>query len=313
VLSLIVGPAGKPGPAGKNGIAGKDVKIGPAGPAGEQGPAGPAGEQGPAGPAGEQGPAGPAGEQGPAGAGGAGGAGPAGASVVTTRFVANSTLANTNCGGRGGAAFTVGNITSYACDGGGGGGGGTLGTGQGVVDVIGCASSDTETQGVTVRLLHHFDNSPQRKDFFLDGITLENLPTNCARPGNEMKLSFFIQTGALLNQDSTAKQLYESGKSVICSHNFSNDDLYPTESNPELNLKLVNTTNSRFNKITLNGASEMRIDFSCFKGDDAGDLVLLGGNSISQQTEYGDGLSVISTRDIYGAISFEFSTPPVTP
>ena len=297
VLSLIVGPQGKPGPAGRPGVAGKDGKPGPAGAAGAQGPAGPAGAQGPAGPAG------------PAGAGSAGPAGPAGASVSSVRV--NTGLAA--CGGGGGASFTVGGQTTYACDGTGGGGGSGLGLGQGSVNIVGCAAEDAEAN-VAVVLLHHFDNSRQRKDFFLDGIILKNLPKNCVLAGNQMVLTFFIQDGALLNQDTSAKNLYDRGQSVVCIHDFSIADTYPTLSNASLNLQLVNESNARSERISLDRSTEMRIPFSCYKGNDDGDPVNSSGtpvviseDMVRQVTEYGDGLSVISTRDVYDSVVFEFS------
>jgi hypothetical protein len=280
VLSLIVGPQGKPGPAGKNGIAGKDGKPGPAG------PAGPAGAQGPAGPAGAQGPAGPAGA---GGAGPQGPAGPAGASVVTTRV--NSGLAA--CGGGGGASFTVGNVTTYACDGT-GGGGGTLGTGQGLVNVIGCASDDTQTQGVTVRLLHHFDNSTQRKDFFLDAIVLENLPANCARAGNLMNLSFYIKEGTPFYSNGG----YDGGQAFECTHTFTISEANSISLSTNINLKLVNLNNSRLvaGKITTDDADDLRIDFRC-------DAPIQDKPYDSDEVAN----SIISTRDIYGSIAFEFT------
>ena len=293
VLSLIVGPEGKPGPAGKNGIAGKDGKPGPAGPAGAQGPAGPAGAQG------------------PAGAGGAGPAGPAGASVVTTRFAANSTLANANCSGRAGALFSVGGVASYACDGsGGGGGGGTLGTGQGVVDVIGCGVSDSESQGVTVRLMAHFDNSPQRRDFFLDGIGLYNVPTNCARAGNLMKLSFFIQDGEPFYQSTDFDLRYESSQTFECTHEFTPSEATAISGSGEnFNLKLVNLNNSRLDagKIIIGDSPEnLRINFEC--DSPVQDKIPTSPNVPIDNSNRAN--SIIGTRDIYGAISFEFSPQP---
>jgi hypothetical protein len=279
VLSLIVGPQGKPGPAGKNGIAGRDGRPGPAGPAGPAGAAGLTGAQGPAGPAGA--------------AGAAGGAGAPGASVVSTRV--NSGLAG--CGGGGGASFTVGGVTTYACDGSGGGGGPTLTSGQGVVDVIGCAASDTETQGVTVRLLHHFDNALQRRDFFLDGIVLEDLPKNCARAGNRMTLSFFIQDGVpfFANGGYTRNQEFE------CTHTFTVAEADEISDFEKLNLKLINENNSRLvaERIAINENEDLRIDFRCDapiqdKPYDSADIAK----------------SIISTRDMYGSIAFEFTAQP---
>jgi hypothetical protein len=297
VLSLIVGPQGKPGPAGKNGIAGRDGRPGPAGPAGPAGAAGLTGAQGPAGPAG------------PAGAGGAGAPG---ASVVTARFDADSVLARDNCGGRPGAKFTVGNSVSYACDGG-GGTGGSLGAGLGTVNIAGCADSDPESN-VTLVVLNHFDNSLDRRDFFLDGIVLKDLPKNCVKVDNQMVLTIYIQTSEpLLNRDSEAKALYLGVKSVVCIHDFSSEDVYPTGTAPKLNLQLLDDTNSRANRTPLNTISEMRISFSCFKGDEYGDPIgddefpeLLIDNMEPQPTQYDGGLSVISARDIGSSITFEF-------
>ena len=285
VLSLIVGPEGKPGPAGKNGIAGKDGKPGPAG------PAGPAGAQGPAGPAG------------PAGAGGAGPAGPAGASVVTTAIAVGAGA----CSGKGGASFTVGGVTTYACNGSGGGGGGTLGTGQGVVDVIGCGVSDSESQGVTVRLLHHFDNSPQRRDFFLDGIVLDNVPTNCARAGNLMKLSFFIQDGEPFYQSTDLRLRYESGQTFECTHEFTTSEATAiSDSGENFNLKLVNLNNSRLDagKIVIGDSTEnLRINFECDAPVQDEDPTRP--NVTIDDSNRAD--SIIGTRDIYGSIAFEFT------
>ena len=291
VLSLIVGPQGKPGPAGKNGIAGRDGRPGPAGPAGPAGAAGLTGAQGPAGPAGA--------------AGAAGGAGAPGASVVTTRFDANTPLANNYCDGRAGASFTVGGgLPAVACDGSGGGGGPTLTSGQGVVDVIGCAESDTETQGVTVRLLHHFDNAPQRRDFFLDGIVLEDLPTNCARAGNRMTLSFFIQDGDPFFVNTVEALQYESSQAFECTHTFTTAEANAISALDNLNLvnlKLINENNSRLvdNRITINDEEDLRIDFRC--------------DAPIQDEPYDSAdiaKSIISTRDMYGSIAFEFTAQP---
>ena len=288
VLSLIVGPEGKPGPAGKNGIAGKDGKPGPAGPAGAQGPAGPAG---------------PAGAQGPAGAGGAGPAGPAGASVVTTRFAANSTLANANCSGRAGALFSVGGVASYACDGSGGGGGGTLGTGQGNVDVIGCSTLENP---VKVVLVHSFDNS--RREFFLNGITFENVSPDCIKDGNKMVLTMSIQSDTLFwgsdNQDK-----YISGDVIECRHPFVNSDLTENQRNsPSINLKVFNQSNLRARSVIGEnlGADDVPIPFSCRISERAGEVL---SPTIPIVMDVA-GKSIISTRDMYGAISFEFSPQP---
>jgi hypothetical protein len=298
VLSLIVGPQGKPGPAGKNGIAGRDGRPGPAGPAGPAGAAGLTGAQGPAGPAGA--------------AGAAGGAGAPGASVVTARFGANTSLANTYCGGRAGASFTVGGgLPAVACDGSGGGGGPTLTSGQGVVDVIGCAESDTETQGVTVRLLHHFDNAPQRRDFFLDGIVLEDLPTNCAREGNQMTLSFFIQEGDPFFVNSDLDLRYRKDQAFVCTHEFDSDDadvISALDNVNLVNLKLINLNNSRLvdGKIAINNAEDLRINFAC-------DAPVQDKNPTAPNvriTDSNKAKSIISTRDMYGSIAFEFTAQP---
>jgi hypothetical protein len=243
VLSLIVGPAGKPGPAGKNGIAG------PAGRDGAQGPAGPAGANGAPGANGAQGPAGP---QGPAGAKGDKG------------------------------------------DPGTGGGGGTLFPGQGVVNVIGCASDDAESN-VKVVLLHHFDNSIGRRDFFLDGIVLENLPISCARADNDMNLTFSIQDGSPFFRSTTPSLRYNSGQTFECNHTFNSSE-YATISgnNPAtFNLKMVNADNARYvaGKIQVTNPDDLRINFTC---------------DAPIQDEDSPANSVIGTRDIYGAISFEF-------
>jgi hypothetical protein len=109
------GPAGPQGPAGPKGDPGAvtvvdgGVLVGPAGP---QGPQGPAGATGPQGPIGAPGSAGPAGATGPAGAQGATGpAGAAGASVVVTPLAPGPICPF------GGAQFTVGTATGYACNG----------------------------------------------------------------------------------------------------------------------------------------------------------------------------------------------------
>ena len=289
VLSLIVGPQGKPGPAGKNGIAGRDGRPGPAGPAGPAGAAGLTGAQGPAGPAG------------PAGAGGAGGAGAPGASVVTTRV--NSGLAG--CGGGGGASFTVGGITSYACDGEGGGGGPTLISGQGVVNVVGCAVTDTETQGVTVRLLHHFDNALQRRDFFLDGIVLEDLPTNCALAGNRMTLSFFIQDGDPFFVNTVEALRYKSSQAFECTHTFTTAEANAISALDSVNLKLINLNNSRLvdSKIIVNNDEDLRINFAC----DAPVQDKVPTDRNVEITDLNLAKSIISTRDMYGSIAFEFT------
>jgi hypothetical protein len=290
VLSLIVGPEGKPGPAGRNGIAGKNGRPGPAGPAGAQGLAG------------AQGPAGPAGGSGAPGAPGA-----PGASVVTTPFDASSPLA-ANCNGRAGVRFTVGVGTpSYACNGG-GGGNATLGTGQGIVDVIGCAAGELETQGVTVRLLHHFDNSPLRRDFFLDGIVLENLPKNCARAGNQMKLSFFIQDGEPFYRNPVLALRYQSSWAFECTHEFTSSEAEDISGGDDetVNLKLVNRNNSRLldDKIVIgNPPDNLRIDFACDRPiqDEPRPDPNVPRNELTPAD------SVIGTRDIYGSIAFEFT------
>jgi hypothetical protein len=217
------------------------------------------------------------------------------------------------CGGGGGATFTVGGQTTYACDGTGGGTGGALGVGQGSVNIVGCAAEDAEAN-VKITLFHHFDNSRDRKDFFLDGIALRDVPKNCVLAGNQMVLTFFIQAGDLLNKDTTARDLYRSGQSVVCIHDFSNTDTYPILLNATLNLQLVNDSNTRSGRITLDPDTEMRIPLSCFKGNDDGDPVNSFGTPaatiermIPQLTEYDGGLSVISTRDVYESVVFEFS------
>jgi hypothetical protein len=212
------------------------------------------------------------------------------------------------CGGKGGASFTVGGgAPSYACNGGGGGDGPpTLNTGQGIVRIAGCSDGDADAN-VTVTLLHHFDNSDNRRDFFLDGIVLKDLPRNCAKIDNQMVLTFFIQTGQLLNQDSNARLEYDSGKSVICIHDFSADDVYPSSPGSKMNLKLINDDNERFTRIAFDPTSEMRIDFTCYKGNSDGDPELLNGELIPQVVQKANKLSVIGTRDIYGSIAFEFS------
>jgi hypothetical protein len=215
--------------------------------------------------------------------------------VITTRI--NSGLAGCDSGR--GASFTVGNVTTYACDGT-GGGGGTLGAGQGLVNVIGCASDDTQTQGVTVRLLHHFDNSPQRKDFFLDGIVLEDLPANCARSGNLMNLSFYIQDGAPFFTNGG----YISGQAFECTHTFTSAEASAISTFTTVNLKLVNRNNSRLlaEKIEIDPSRDLRIDFRC-------DAPIQDNPYNSDEVAN----SIISTRDVYGSIAFEFSTPPQTP
>lgn len=81
-----------------HGAPGAAGPAGPAGPQGVQGPAGVAGPMGPAGPAGPQGPQGP---QGPAG-------------VSTTAITIAKGDANCPYGG---TRFTVGTVTTYACNG----------------------------------------------------------------------------------------------------------------------------------------------------------------------------------------------------
>jgi len=201
---------------------------------------------------------------------------------------------------------------SYACDGG-GGTGGTLGAGLGTVNIAGCADSDPDSS-VTLVVLNHFDNSLNRRDFFVDGIVLKDLPKNCVKVGNQMVLTIYIQTvEPLLNRDAEAKALYQGVKSVVCIHDFSIDDVYPTGTDPKLNLQLLDNTNSRANRTPLNTSSEMRIGFSCVRGDEYGDPIgddefpeLLIENMERQLTQKDGGLSVISARDIGSSITFEF-------
>ena len=253
VLSLIVGPQGKPGPAGRNGIAGRDGRPGPAGPAGLAGAQGPAGAAGPAGPTGAAGPAGATGAQGPAG--------------------------------------------------GGGGGGGTLGTGQGNVDVIGCSTLEDP---VKVLLVHSFDNS--RREFFLNGITFENVSPNCIKAGNRMVLTMSVQSGALFYADQNE---YISSDVIECIHPFSDLDLTAAQRvGPPINLKVFNTTNSRANQFIGGanlGADDVQIPFNCRISERSGVVLNYRDPILMENT---DGKSIISTRDIYGAISFEFSPQP---
>jgi hypothetical protein len=283
VLSLIVGPQGKPGPAGRPGVAGKDGKPGAAG------PAGPAGAQGPAGPAGAQGPAGPA------GAGSAGPAGPAGASVITTSIPSGADA----CGGRGGASFTVGGQTSYACNGGGGGGGPSLETGQGNVEVVGCSTSENP---VKVVLIHYFDNS--RKEFFLDGIVFQQLSPNCIVSSNEMVMTLQIQDDDLFYAD---QDQYIPGDIIECNHSFATAGLTGNQRDlPSIDLNVFNESNARAN-LRLGGdnlgVNDVRIPFDCRITERNGNLL---NNSISIVMDENN-RSVISSRDVYGAISFEFS------
>jgi hypothetical protein len=283
VLSLIVGPQGKPGPAGRPGPAGKDGRPGPAGAAGAQGPAGPAGAQGPAG---------------PAGAGSAGPAGPAGSSVVTTSIASGGSA----CGGRGGASFTVGGQTTYACNGGGGGGGPSLETGQGNVEVVGCSTSENPVQVV---LIHYFDNS--RKEFFLDGVVFKQLSPNCIVSGNQMVMTLKIQDGNLFYND---QDQYLSGDVIECTHSFATSGLTGNQSDlPVINLKVFNESNTRANQRIGGGnlgAEDVRIPFACRITERDEDLLP---NPISIVMDENN-RSVISSRDVYGAISFEFSPRP---
>ena len=270
VLSLIVGPAGKPGLAGKNGIAGKDGKAGPAGPAGAQGPAG---------------------------AGGAGGNGTPGESVTTTTIAVGAGA----CAGKGGASFTVGGQTTYACNGG-GGGGPTLGTGQGNVDVVGCSTLEDP---VKVVLVHYFDNS--RKDFFLDGITFENLAPNCIVPGNQMVLTLSIQNGNLFYSD---QENYIPGDVIECTHPFINSDVTASQKlQDSINLKVFNSSNIRANRYIGENltSNDVPIPFDCGISEREGAPLR---SPIPIAMDNLSGKSNISTRDIYGAISFEFTPQP---
>jgi hypothetical protein len=283
VLSLIVGPQGKPGPAGRPGVAGKDGRPGPAGAAGAQGPAGPAGAQGPAGPAG-------AGSAGPAGP-----AGPAGASVIKIDIP----LGADACGGRGGASFTVGGQTSYACNGGGSGGGPSLETGQGRVEVVGCSTSRNPVQVV---LIHYFDNS--RKEFFLDGVVFKQLSPNCIVSGNEMVMTMKIQDDNLFYADQNQ---YLPGDVIECNHSFATAGLTGNQRDlPSINLKVFNESNARANQRIGGenlGAEDVRIPFDCRITERDGNLLSAFDPILMDENNR----SVISSRDVYGAISFEFS------
>ena len=125
-LDVAIGAAGVAGPTGADGA------TGPTGPQGEMGPVGPEGPQGPTGPVGPQGiqgevgPAGPAGPQGNTGATGPTGAqgptGPTGANGINGTNGASVTITalavgNANCP-NGGTQFSLGGVTSFACNGG---------------------------------------------------------------------------------------------------------------------------------------------------------------------------------------------------
>jgi hypothetical protein len=287
VLSLIVGPQGKPGPAGRPGPAGKDGRPGPAGPAGAQGPAGPAGAQGPAG---------------PAGAGSAGPAGPAGASVFTDTIRVGAEA----CDGLGGASFTVGGQTTYACNGGGSGGGPSLETGQGKVEVVGCSTSQNPVQVV---LIHYFDNS--RKEFFLDGVVFKRLSPNCIVSGNQMVMTLKIQDG---DQDGNLffndQDQYLPGDVIECTHSFATSGLTGSQRDlPFINLKVFNESNERAN-LRIGGenlaTNDVRIPFACRITERDGNLLRPSQSIVMDENNR----SVISSRDVYGAISFEFSPRP---
>jgi len=113
------GPVGPQGPKGDKGDTGSTGPTGPQGPQGvkgDTGATGPAGPQGPQGTKGDKGDLGGTGAQGPAGADGAAGAtgakGPAGDSVTTAVLAVN----DVHCPS-GGSSFTVGTVTTYACNG----------------------------------------------------------------------------------------------------------------------------------------------------------------------------------------------------
>ena len=175
-----------------------------------------------------------------------------------------------------------------------------------VGEVIGCADSDSESQGVTVRLMAHFDNSPQRRDFFLDGIVLDNLPTNCARAGNLMKLSFFIQDGEPLYRSADLDLRYESSQTFECTHTFSSAEANAISARENFNLKLVNLNNSRLDagKIIIGDSPEnLRINFEC-DAPVQDKIPTLPSVPINDSNRAD---SIIGTRDIYGSIAFEFT------
>jgi hypothetical protein len=180
-----------------------------------------------------------------------------------------------------------------------------LTSGQGVVNVVGCAVTDTETQGVTVRLLHHFDNALQRRDFFLDGIVLEDLPTNCALAGNRMTLSFFIQDGDPFFVNTVEALRYESSQAFECTHTFTTAEANAISALDSVNLKLINLNNSRLvdSKIIVNNDEDLRINFAC----DAPVQDKVPTDRNVEITDLNLAKSIISTRDMYGSIAFEFT------
>jgi Collagen triple helix repeat (20 copies) len=310
VLSLLVGPQGKPGPAGLRGATGRP---GPAGPAGIAGPAGPAGATGPAGPAGIAGPAGPA---------GSGGSGPQGESV-TTRSIP---LGAQECGGVGGAAFTVAGQTTFACNGSGGGPG--LGIGSGVVNVVGCSSDESSTE-VKVKLFNYFDNrrevirgnslpgQSRSGDFFLDGLVLENVPADCigtVGTPSTLTLEFTIKEndGSGLYIDADEQYRYSYGDRYECSAKVGT----ATPSGIK-NVYLINQDNERFEsryskKIDFESFSNIQVDFKCvnwnntFQEENWKENNLPDEETARENYFERENSSVISSRDLGGPITFEF-------
>jgi hypothetical protein len=115
----VQGPVGPQGPKGDKGDNGATGPAGPTGPQGQQGVKGDTGATGPAGPQGPQGTKGETGDTGARGlagmdgaAGAAGETGPAGDSVTIAALLVN----DAHCPS-GGSSFTVGTVTTYACNG----------------------------------------------------------------------------------------------------------------------------------------------------------------------------------------------------
>jgi hypothetical protein len=167
--------------------------------------------------------------------------------------------------------------------------------------VIGCSTLEGP---VKVLLVHSFDNS--RREFFLNGITFENVSPNCIIDGNKMVLTMSIQSGALFYADQNK---YITGDVIECIHEFNDLDLTADQRNrPAINLKVFNETNLRANQVigANLGAGDVQIPFDCRISERSG-VVLSNPVDIVMDV---DGKSIISTRDIYGAISFEFSPQP---
>jgi hypothetical protein len=209
VLALLVGPQGKPGPAG---VAGKDGFVGLNGQQGLQGAPGP---------------------QGPAGTSIATVAVPVGDPNCLNggaKFIAGSGAATFACNGAPGPAGPAGAQGAPGTNGKDGTGNGSTGTfTQGVVTAVSC--SDT----ANIRIVHHFDNRENKKDFLLDAIAIKGLSKNCFKPEITFSLTMAIKKAPLYYKYAT----YSPELLIRCTATMPG----PDEFNADKSLRFSPSTN----------------------------------------------------------------------